>query len=275
MNWTIPERARIGRVALRVNDLEDMTAFYEDVIGLQVLSDEAGRKVLGVDGTEILVLVEDSDAEPRRRAEAGLFHAAFRVPDRASLGDVLVRAEEKWELDGASDHTVSEALYLTDPEGNGLEVYCDRPRGDWEVTEEGDVKMPTLRLDLGDLREQAQGGEHAPEDTTVGHVHLEVSDIDASRRFYGDALGFRVRQEIGAALFLAAGDYHHHVGLNTWNGRTEPASGRGLAWYELVVPEKAVGEMRERCVKNGFDVEDTGHGFTASDPDGLHVRVRS
>lgn len=271
---SIPDDSRIGRVAIRVNDLDEMTTFYETVIGLQVLSQQDDRAVLGVD-QEVLTLIEDRDTEPRHRDETGLFHTAFRVPTRSSLGDVLKRVEEHWELDGSADHGVSEALYFTDPDGNGIEVYCDRPQEKWEIDENGMVRMATQRLDLADLREQANGTEDAPDGTIVGHVHLEVSDIDASRRFYVDTLGLNIRQEMSTALFVAAGDYHHHIGMNTWNGRTEPASGRGLDWFEIIIPhENTAAKLRERCKEHGYDTEDDENGCTVIDPDRIQIRIR-
>ncbi len=268
MDWTIPADSRIGRVALRVNDLSRMVEFYETVIGLSVHNQGEGRAVLGVDDTGILVLNADPDAPARRPAQTGLFHMAFRFPGRSALADALHRVEEAWEMDGAADHRVSEALYLSDPEDNGIELYRDRPRREWPERG-GRVEMPSLRLDVDALRGESAGSPDAPAGTTVGHVHLEVSDIAAARRFYVDTLGFTVRRDMGAALFVAAGEYHHHIGLNTWNNRSEPAAGRGLDWFEIEVPDEGtVAVLQERCDRVGED------GFRVSDPDGMEIRVR-
>ncbi|MFB6096791.1 MAG: VOC family protein [Haloferacaceae archaeon] len=284
----LPDGTAIGRVALRVNDLDRLAAFYESVVGLEVLARDDDRASLGVDGTALLELVAAPEAPERGRAETGLFHTAFRVPSRAALADALGRIEEHWHLDGASDHRVSEALYLSDPEGNGIEIYRDRPRSAWP-TEGGRVQMDTLPLDLDDLREAADGDagaaadqnaaaspETAPAGTTVGHVHLEVSSLSGARAFYVDALGLALRQAYGAsALFVAAGGYHHHVGLNVWNGRTEPPSGRGLAWFEVVVPdETTLAAARKRLEEDGFDPTATPEGVEVADPDGIPVRLR-
>lgn len=268
---TLPDDTRIGRVALRVNDLDSMQDFYESVIGLHILEDGEERAVLGTEEEEILVLIQDEDAAPRQRDEAGLFHTAFRVPDRSALGDVLNRIEERWELGGVADHGVSEALYLNDPEGNGIEVYRDRPQEDWELEEDGSVKMVTAQLELGELRDEAAGSERVPVGSVVGHVHLEVADLEASRKFYVDTLGFNVRQEMSTALFVAADDYHHHIGLNTWNHRSAPVSGRGLAWFELVT--SSVEAVRERVEAAGLEAEEREDGFVVEDPDGVRVRV--
>jgi catechol 2,3-dioxygenase len=230
----------VGRVALRVADLSRTVEFYRDTVGLDVLERTADRATLGVDAP-LVVLLAAPDAPPRGPREAGLFHTAFRVPSRATL-------------DGASDHLVSEALYLSDPEGNGVELYRDRPRAEWPLTDEG-VGMDTRPLALDDLRAAGGGDGGAPPGTTVGHVHLEVSSLSAARAFYADELGLNVRATAPEACFLAVGDYHHHVGLNTWNERTEPATGRELAWFELRGVGVGVG-AGER-----------------TDPDGMRVRL--
>jgi catechol 2,3-dioxygenase len=249
-----------------VTDLDRMVEFYEDVIGLETLSRGDGRAVLGVD--DPLLVLQRSDGPARGPDETGLFHTAFRVPSRAALGDALDRIEDGWRLDGASDHHVSEALYLSDPEENGIEVYRDRPRSAWPTTDDGRVEMGTLPLALDPVREAADGATRCPAGTTVGHVHLEVSSLDAARAVYVDGLGLNVRQEMPGALFLAAGEYHHHVGCNVWNGRTSPPEGRGLAWVELVLDD-------DRPRRSRLDtVTDRDGGFETVDADGLTIRVR-
>jgi len=260
----------VGRVALRVADLDGTAAFYTDVIGLDLLECDDDRAVLGVDHP-LFHLVAAPDLPPRRPESTGLFHAAFRVPSRGALGDALGRIEERWRLDGASDHRVSEALYLRDPEDNGIEVYCDRPRAEWPTDGDGRVEMETCPLALDPLRDAATGADRCPPETDVGHVHLESSSLDAARSFYVDGLGLHVRQSLPSALFLAFGSYHHHVGCNVWNGRSSPTEGRGLAWIELVVDDL------ER-VRSRFDREtitDRPDGFELRDPDGIAVRIRA
>jgi catechol 2,3-dioxygenase len=265
----------VGRIALVVADLDSTAAFYRDVVGLEVQDRDGNRATLGAGGTPLVELRADPDAPARGADEAGLFHTAFRVPTRAALGDALERVRDQWRLSGASDHLVSEALYLADPEGNGVEIYRDRPRADWPRTDDGSVEMDTLPLDLDELRAARSGSTTAPDGTDVGHVHLEVTDIDAARGFYVDALGLGVRRAWGdSALFVAAGEYHHHVGLNTWNGRSAPASGRGLDWFELVVPDdETLAAARER-LRDGDVVETTDDGFSTVDPDGIGLILR-
>lgn len=271
----LPAETRVGQTSLRVADLDDVANFYESVVGLAVLDRDDDRAVLGAGEIPLLALRSAPDEPARRRDETGLFHTAFRVPNREALGDALRRVRERWHLDGASDHLVSEALYLSDPAENGVEIYRDRPREEWPLGPDDRVQMDTLPLDIDAVADREQGRQRAPEGTTVGHVHLEVSSIPAARQFYVDALGLGVRQEWGdSALFVAAGEYHHHVGLNVWNGRTEPAKGRGLAWFELVVPgEGDLDALRERLDDRWVSWSEREDGIEVTDPDGIVVRV--
>jgi catechol 2,3-dioxygenase len=274
---TLPADTTIRRVALRVTDLDRMVAFYRDVIGLSVLSRTDEGATLGPPQRQLLELIADPDAADRGRSETGLFHTAFLVPTRQALADALVRIERHTQLTGASDHLVSEALSLSDPEGNGIEVYCDRPRSEWPGAE-GGIEMGSLPLDLADLRQQAglSGGttDGVPEETTVGHVHLEVSSIEQARAFYADVLGFEQSVRPGeSALFVAAGGYHHHVGLNVWNGRTATPPGRGLAWFEIGLPDDGpLAAVRERLATRGFDPHWKDGSLTVADSDGITVR---
>ncbi|MFC7098466.1 VOC family protein [Halobaculum marinum] len=280
MNDNASPAARIGAVTLAVSDLDRVLAFYRDVVGLRVRERDDDRAVLGTPVTDLLVLVHDPDAPPRPSDAAGLFHTAFLFPSRAALGDALARAREAGaRITGASDHRVSEALYLRDPEGNGVELYRDRPREAWPETDDR-VEMDTLPLDVESLLTDRAGefdaaGDPAPDDTTVGHVHLEVTDLEAAEAFYVDALGFDVRQRWEAeALFVAAGGYHHHIGLNTWNRRSSPASGRGLREFEVVVSdETALDAVRSDLADAGVAFRADGDALVASAPDGVAVRV--
>ena len=307
---TLPADTTVGRVALRVNDLDRVVEFYESVIGLEHRSADGDRAVLGAGGEPLFVLVEDRDVPPRGREETGLFHTAFLVPSRAALGDALHRIEDRWHLDGASNHVVSEALYCTDPEGNGVEVYRDRPREEWPVAADGTVGIDTQPLDFDGVRDAATATEEttgsgddtapeatetgdatastAPSGTTVGHVHLEVSSLEAAEAFYVDTLGMTISQRYGeSALFVAAGGYHHHLGLNVWGGRSAPPRGRGLHWFELVVPEAAsLTAIRERFEGEGYTTNGGGSDFgtvdgaddehfEVRDEDGIRIRVRT
>lgn len=231
----LPADARIAEVSLTVSDLDRSLAFYTDVLGLRVMGRDGPHAALGTGGRVALVhLTARAGAVPRPRRSSGLYHVAILVPDRAALGRSLRQlADRGWPLSGASDHLVSEALYLDDPDGLGIELYRDRPRESWP-REAGEVLMATEALDLDDVA-QAPGAE-APwrgldPGTTIGHVHLHVPDLSAAERFYCEGVGFTpTLRRYPGALFVAAGDYHHHVGLNVWAGRGAPRP-----------PENAVG----------------------------------
>lgn len=279
VDGTLPSAAHVGRVALRVGSIDRLRSFYEDAVGLAGHRD-GNRLTLGPTADEpLLVLEEDSDVPARPREAAGLFHVAVRTPDRTALGDAVTRLRDAdVSLSGASDHVVSEALYLSDPEGNGVELYRDRPREEWPTTRDGLVDMETLPLDIHGL-EASGTGEHIdrfPAGTDVGHVHLEVVDLEGSERFYRDDLGLRLRARYGAsATFLAAGAYHHHVGLNVWNGRSASVGDhRGLAWWEFVLPDRAAVESAVgRLEADGHPVADRPEGRVVVDPDGIELRL--
>ena len=275
---TVPAETRLGRTALRVGDLEETIDFYREVVGLTVEARDGEAVTLGVVGAPLLVLIGDECADPRDSRETGLYHNAFRFPSRAALGDALRRVRDRGTLTGASDHGFSEALYLDDPEGNGVELYRDRPRSAWPFDDDGTLRADSPRpLDLGDLAADANSEPMAPPETAVGHVHLEVSSIEATREFYAETVGFDVTMSLGrSAVFFAAGDYHHHIGVNTWHGRTEPAAGRGLAWFEVVVPGAAsVAAVRRRLGDSGSSVTAVDGGIEVTDPSGIAVRFRT
>jgi catechol 2,3-dioxygenase len=273
-----------GAVRLKVADLDRERDFYRQAIGLSDLGGEASVIRLGVDGVPIVELVSSPGAAPRPPRTTGLFHMAILVPARAALGQALARlARVRWRLSGASDHLVSEALYLNDPEGNGIEIYRDRPRSEWRY-EGGGLQMSTLPLDLDDLlggfdrQESPDGG--MPAGTRIGHVHLNVDDLGEAERFYAGLLGFDVTvRGYPGALFLSTGGYHHHIGVNTWAGPGAPAppeGSRGLVWFELAVRDAAaVDELRGRLAGAGAEIEDTEGGFRTRDPSGNGLVVRS
>jgi len=283
MSRLLPAGTRVGRVVLAVSDLDAHTDFFERVVGLTIHDRSNGRALLatGTGGSESLLELHASDAPDRGDDETGLFHVAFRVPDRAALGAALERIEARWLLDGVSDHLVSEALYLRDPEGNGIEIYRDRKREAWPRDDDGTLEIASYRLDLDALRSASTGAATVPDGTDVGHVHLEVSSIAAARAVYVDALGFSVRDTWARngtveALFVAAGDYHHHVGLNTWNDRTKPSTGRGLKWVELLVPDADTLDAVERRLANA-DTDHARQGETVRmrDADDIAFRLRT
>lgn len=275
-SWSVPEQTRIGRVLLRVGSVENTVPFYRDTIGLDAT--RSGTRVdLGTTDECLLILEEDSSVPARSPTEAGLFHVAIRVPTRDALGDVLNRIRETGRtLQGASDHLVSEALYLSDPEGNGVEVYWDRPRSEWPTTPDGQVEMDTRPLDLSSLENRTvPDTPQVPAATDIGHIHLEVLDLTESEAWYRDRLGLPVMTRYGNdAVFLGAGGYHHHVGLNTWQHRSEPAMGnRGIGWFEVLVPSREVqlAVLDRVGSRDRSDTPDAEN--TVTDPNGIRVRV--
>lgn len=271
----LPQGTRIGRTALRVNDLDAVTRFYRDVVGLHLLRQSGRRSIVGDGDTPLVVLEEDEDATERPASSAGLFHTAFRVPSRAALGDALTRVRTQWQLGGASDHWVSEALYTRDPEGNGVEIYRDLPREEWPMSDDGRVRIGTEPLDIDSIEALGAGDTRVPAGTDIGHVHLEVSSLDAFENFYIEALGFEMQTALANAYFVSAGGYHHHLGANTWNNRTEPITGRGLSWIEVVLPEtQALDALKKRLAISQYSVTETGDGIAVTDPDEIEVRVR-
>ena len=277
----IPPDTSIGKVRLRVADLDDLTTFYQRVIGLEAVEREGDLARLGAAaGEPVIELVGAPDAPSAPSFSTGLFHLAILVPDRAELARSLQRvAGAGWRLTGASDHLVSEALYLQDPEGNGIEIYRDRPREEWGRNGD-ELRMATLPLDLesvlGELDQDERPANGMPSGTTMGHVHLQVADIPAAERFYNRVLGLDVMvRSYPGALFLAAGGYHHHVGLNTWQsqGAPPPPEGAlGLDHYELVLPNEAARDSAaDRLADAGADPQRLDEGVVASDPSGNRV----
>jgi catechol 2,3-dioxygenase len=271
-----------GAVRLRVADLETQREFYERAIGLRPIDSADGVTRLGSDGTPVVELAPSASPPPRPPRTTGLFHLAILVPDRAALAAALARAVRAGgRLSGASDHLVSEALYLDDPEGNGIEIYRDRPRAEWE-RDGGEIRMATLPLDvdglLGGLHEDEPSG--MPRGTRIGHVHLNVADIGDAERFYSGLLGFDVTvRGYPGALFLSTGGYHHHIGVNTWAGPgapAPPAGSRGLEWFELAVgDEPGLGEIEQRLGGAGAPIERRPEGLLTHDPSGNGLLLRS
>ncbi len=281
----IPAATRIGAVQLTVRDLERSREFYERALGLRSAAGRDGSLALsGDDGRTLVELYGDSSAPVRNVRHPGLFHLAILFPTRRDLALALARlAGVRWPLAGASDHLVSEALYFSDPEGNGIELYRDRPREQWRQRD-GQLQMATLPLDLDDLLGELTRGDALPElvppDTAIGHVHLQVSELGAAEAFFHGVLGFDVMlRDLPGALFLSAGGYHHHFGANTWNSAGSPpppAGAAGLHAYEIVLPGEAdVQRALGAAGTAGITAEHDDSGALLRDPAGTAVRVRS
>jgi catechol 2,3-dioxygenase len=275
----------MGPVRLTVSDLKRSQRFYEEAIGLRSTDREDGALALGVAGERPLVeLRGDPSAPPLDRSATGLYHLAILMPTRRDLAVALARlAQAEWPLDGASDHLVSEALYLSDPDGNGIEIYRDRPRSEWRYAN-GQLEMSTLPLDLRSVLGELSGASSieplAPSGTRIGHVHLQVSDLDSSEAFYSGVLGFDVTvRGYPGALFVSAGGYHHHLGLNTWHSRgaTRPPDGTvGLSRFEVLLPiPDALEAVLERVRRAKIEIETRPDGALVRDPSGNAVLLRT
>jgi catechol 2,3-dioxygenase len=277
----IDPRAAVGPVGLTVRDLAGVRDFYERAVGLTALEEGERRALLGAGERPLVELVEDRDAPSRPPRSTGLFHLAILVPGRAELARSLRRLiETRRPLQGASDHLVSEALYLGDPEGNGIEIYRDRARDEWQ--RDGDeLRMATLPLDLDDLLREPAGDRAAlaplPDGTRIGHVHLDVADLAASEAFYAGLLGLDVTARgYPGALFLSAGGYHHHVGLNTWRGAgaPPPPGALGLRAFDLTLPDAtAIEETLARLRDGGVELERFDGAVELRDPSGNGLRL--
>jgi len=279
--------AHLGAVTLTSTDAEGLGRFYEEVVGLRTLGRPGDEVVLGIhDETgaprELVRIVHDPDA-PRVRGVNGLFHLALLLPERRDLGHAVRRVMEGGaQLTGASDHFVSEALYLRDPEGNGIEIYRDRPRSEWRWNGE-EVEMGTVPLDLQGVVDSAAADavteRHVPPGTTMGHVHLAIADLERAEPFYREILGLdlTVRYE-RQATFLSWGGYHHHLGMNVWGGHgliPPPPGVTGLRTFEVVVPEdQARAALVARAAAIDAVLAQEDGVAVLRDPSGLLVRVR-
>jgi catechol 2,3-dioxygenase len=281
--YRLPDATRLGRVRLQVSDLERSLAYYRDVLGLRVLERSGERATLGAHGDDrpLIDLVERAGASPvPRRGRLGLYHFAILLPDRGSLGRFVGHLARLGARAGMSDHFVSEAVYLQDPDNLGIEVYADRPRSSWRH-EGRQLAMATEPLDVRDLV-QAAGGEPwtgMPAGATIGHVHLHVGDIDEATAYYHNGLGLdKVVWSYPGALFLSAGGYHHHLGTNTWAAgapRAEENDARLLDW-EIVVPGAHDAEAAVRSVEAaGYRVTRADQSWLLTDPWGTTLRVRA
>ena len=280
--FRMPDGLRLGRVRLRVADLERSLAWYQAVLGMRVLDHHPAGATLAAHGDDapLVELVARPGARPHPpRGRLGLYHFAILLPDRAALGRFLAHLGDAGERAGASDHRVSEALYLGDPDGLGIEVYADRPRDTWRHAD-GQLVMATDPLDAPSLV-RAGGGEAwtgMPAGTRIGHVHLHVGGVERAKSFYHAGMGLdQVVWSYPGALFLSAGGYHHHLGLNTWAGPDATPPGdddaRLLSWEVILPTARDVADAADSLSSAGFAVAREDGGWTAEDPWGTPVRV--
>ena len=279
--FKLPHELKLGPVCLRTKDTELMLSFYERDFGLKVVQSDGGYTALGTGATAepIIILHHEAKATSPPPKATGLYHYALLVPDRRSLAAAYLALGSKGVVfEGYADHQVSEALYLSDPEGNGIEIYSDRPRNEWKF-DEGEVDMTTQPLDLDSLIKELPtgGGEESKaiaDETRVGHIHLKVSDLNASITFYRDALGFELMRYLDSAAFLSAGRYHHHVGMNTWDSLGGPATRKdwtGLEYFAFTIPETKLNELSARLNVRPTVQNSNSARLFLSDPDDINL----
>jgi len=286
----LPADTTVGPVHLRVADLNRALAFYRDVLGLRPRPQASSAEVVtlhGLDGRALVALSTGPGVRPRPPRSTGLYHFAILMPDRASLGATLRRLlDTRYPLQGASDHGVSEALYLADPDGNGIEIYRDRPRAEWPF-ENGELSMVTESLDAeGVLAESRGDWEGLPRGTRMGHIHLQVRDLAEAEDFYTRALGLDLMQRYppgwqargwASAAFFSAGGYHHHVGANTWSSAgaaPPPPDTVGLHHFTLLLPDAdALAAAHARLEAASVPVEPQYDGLLVRDPSGNAIRL--
>ncbi|KON71309.1 glyoxalase [Peribacillus butanolivorans] len=268
----------VREVSINVMHLDNAIRFYQDIIGLQLLKKTDRKAVLTTDGkTPLLTLEQPADVIPKEGRTTGLYHFALLLPTRADLSIFLRHLLQIEYRFGASDHDVSEALYITDPDGNGIEVYWDRPSSDWKWSN-GEVAMGTDPLDGNSLLAESDAEWNGlPAGTLMGHIHLHVADLRKTEEFYMLGLGFTIVNRFGGALFTSTGGYHHHIGLNTWNGVGAPAPKKnsvGLNWYSLVfADEVARNKVIENLNKIGAEATKEDDFYVITDPSGNEIHL--
>ena len=272
---------RVGTVRLKVRDLDAVSTFYQSVLGLSAVATIDHRVTLGVGSSPLLVLEGDSSLSPLDPRQAGLFHTAFLMPTRSDLARWVAHvAEARVPLQGASDHIVSEAIYLADPEGNGIEVYADRPVSAW-LGEAGEIQMSTDPLDLPGLLQSAEGTEWSgfPNNGSIGHVHLQVGGTAEADAFYRDVLGLDIAARYPGASFYGSGGYHHQLAGNIWNSRRVGKRPEGMAGLDaveiLVRSPNDLAAIAARAESAGnASITDT-NGLTLHDPWGTAITLRT
>ena len=277
-----PDGTEMDTVELLVHDLDAMSRFYREAVTLDVLDESGATVVLGRGGIPIVRLRQEKDLPDRDARGAGLYHTAILFQDQARLASSLAsmarHASDLYE--GSADHLVSEAFYFHDPEGNGLELYRDRPRDEWSIGPDGTVQMASLPLDpqafLRRWHDDERTDAHDEASAAIGHVHLQVGDISTARNFYVDTLGFDITFEFGAALFLSAGEYHHHIGVNTWQsaGAGPRAASLGLGDVRIRVPAREdLDALSDRLAFRSIPVRDDGAEIRVADPWGTQLVI--
>ncbi|MEH7237791.1 VOC family protein [Bacillus sp. JJ1562] len=280
LNYTGEMEPRLGYVELQVSDLEQSLSFYQEIIGFKLLEKNGNSAKLTSDGkTPILTLIEESSFVERPFGTTGLFHFAILVPSREELASMLNHLiDSEYPLQGVSDHQYSEAIYLADPDFNGIEIYVDRDPDLWLEDESGGYVGGTYQLDVKDLLSEISGKEWdgLAADTRLGHMHLQVSNIEESEKFYVDALGFNVVARDSQMLFVSKDDYHHHIGMNTWAGEglpKPPDNALGMRYYTTHFTQEEYDQAISQLTKLGFSFTEENNVITTEDPSGNQIKI--
>lgn len=280
MTFKLKERLKIGKASINVKDLDLLVDFYTNKIGLDLIKKESNIAELGVGDKVLLELVQVEKESDKKLA--GLYHIAYLLPTRADLGNALFSLLlRKAPLYGASDHGYSEALYLNDPEGNGIEIYTDRSKEEWDIREDGTITGYTIAMDAeGVLREKTTDiPVNFPKGTKIGHIHLSIKDLKETKDFYTNILGFDNKFEFpGQAVFLASGIYHHHIAINIWdsaNMSLREDGDLGLNYFEIILEDKEdFKKLKTNLKDNNIPIEENGESFIIRDNQNIKIVVK-
>lgn len=280
MTFKLKENIKIGKASLNVKNLDLLVDFYTNKIGMDLIEKENNIAKLGVVEKVLLELVQvDKEANEKL---TGLYHVAYLLPTRADLGNALFSLlVRNAPIYGASDHGYSEALYLNDPEGNGIEIYADRPKEKWDIREDGTIAGYTIAMDAeGVLAEKTSGAPvNLPEGTIIGHMHLSIKDLEKTKDFYTNILGFDNKFEFPRqAIFMASGLYHHHIAINIWdsaNMKLREDDALGLNYFEIIVEdEKELNRIKTHLKDNNIHIEEIDDGFIVRDNQNINILIK-
>ena len=281
---------RICNIQIRTANVSRLRDFYVDILGFEPLETDEGELQLfsDIDQDPLVTIHERIDAAPRTDSSPGLYHVAFLMPTRTELARILARlAEKRYALQGFADHGVSEAIYLSDPDGNGIELYCDRPREEWP-RKNGELEMFTRPLDLenllSEIGDETQAWDGIHPETTIGHIHLQVSDVVKSGEYYHNVLGYDIIQKnFPGAQFLSTGGYHHHIGINNWNSKGSspaPQGSSGLMQFSVETADLiTLRHLQVQFLHKGVSFEEIPSennsmpALLVHDPDGIAIQI--
>lgn len=282
MTYTIPNDIQLGVVSLKVADLERQQEFYEKIVGLETLEADDEKVLLGIKEDKQALLELVRGAKQASHDKPGLYHMAFLLPSRKDLANKLRYILNFTDSLGASNHGYSEAIYLNDLEGNGIEIYADKDMSEWDIREDGSIEGITERMNAREVLALADEdpGPGLPSGTVMGHVHLKVSDVDEARPFFEEALGLGLKSKYnGQAYFYAAGDYHHHLATNIWESKDAPgleADDAGLNYYTIIMPDAdSLKEIKANILDQTIEVTEIENGFSVENKDGIRTHIIS